>query len=224
LNQKAKLENTNLLVGIPVQAKNQFFYYNAMLGLGEAKGRYYKRHLVPFGEYTPFMSILGNLLKIFHLPLANMIDGPLQQKLITVNGDRVGILICYEIAFANIVRADLPAANFLVAISDDAWFGKSFAPAQHLQIAQFRARQSGREMLFCANNGITAIINAKGQITKALPQFVRGVLSGEIHARSGVTPWIYYGNLPILALLGILLLILILFRSKQPSLNLKQPQ
>jgi apolipoprotein N-acyltransferase len=105
-----------------------------------------------------------------------------------VNGFTIAPFICYEIAYANLVERIPTETDFLITVSNDAWFGESFAPAQHLQIAQFRALATQRSALVSTNDGITAIINEYGARIKTLPQFETAVLSGEIIARHGNTP------------------------------------
>ena len=93
------------------------------------------------------------------------------QKLFNIQGIKIAPYICYEVGFSRLVRSDLPRANILLTLSNDAWFGHSFAAWQHLQMAQMAALMSGRYMLFSTNNGVTAIINPKGQVLKKLPRF-----------------------------------------------------
>jgi apolipoprotein N-acyltransferase len=212
LDQRAKQHHSAVLLGIPVaQQANSFYFYNALITLGQGQGHYYKNHLVPFGEYIPFGGFMRGLVGLFNIPMSNMVSGRLEQKNLQVQGVALAPFICYEIAYANDLRAKLPQARWLVTVTDDAWFGDSLAPAQHLQIAQFRAIQAARPLLFNGNNGITALINSQGQIRRRLPQFKRAVLTVQLQPRVGETPWVWYGNGPILtlvALLGIVALIL----------------
>ena len=121
-----------LITGIPVQATDSFQYYNALIVLGNGTGKYYKRHLVPFGEFVPFESLFGNVFRILDIPMSNTIAGPTVQPNLVVANYKIGATICYEIAYAKAVLAVLPEAQLLLTVSDDAWFGDSFAPAQHL--------------------------------------------------------------------------------------------
>lgn len=190
IQDTAKTSGSTLLTGIPLSNVNGS-YNNGLIALGLHEGRYLKRHLVPFGEYVPLASLLRGLIHLFDLPMSDFEVGPLSQSLIRVKDIPINILICYEIAFEDLLRQDLPEAKLLVTISDDAWFGDSLAPSQHLQIAQFRALQSQRPVLFATNNGITAIINANGRIQRQLKPFIADVLSGQIITRAGTPPWLW---------------------------------
>ena len=99
----------------------------------------------------------------------------------------------------------LPAADMLINVSNDAWFGDSIAPHQHLQIAQMRSLESGRPMLRATNTGITAIIGPDGRIVARSRQFETEVLRGEIVPHSGSTPYIRFGNWPIIIICSLLL-------------------
>ncbi len=213
LNAQAKHFHSTLLTGIPIAKQDRF--YNGMLALGATHGQYLKRHLVPFGEYVPFGRELGKVIAFFDLPMSDFTPGPMKQPLIHLNKQlTIAPFICYEIAYSNLIDQDLPRANLLVVISDDAWFGHSIAAWQHLQIAQMQALSTGREILFGSNNGITALINAHGQVTATIPRFKQAVLSGRIQPLTGTTPWVWLGNIPIILLMIFLLLLGLLFRKR----------
>src|SRR5262249_21282378 len=151
--------------------------------LGEGSGYYNKRHLVPFGEYVPFENLLRGMMGVFNLPMSDIISGAAKQPDLKAKNIILAPFICYEIAYADILFHEATKANLLVLVSDDAWFGDSLAPAQHLEIAQFRSIQSGRDLLFASNDGITAIVDDKGEVIKQLPQFTRAVLVGDCQPR-----------------------------------------
>lgn len=198
-------QQSTLVTGIPI-FKNQTFY-NGMLALGNGRGEYLKRHLVPFGEYMPFRSLFLWLKNYVQMPMSDFDSGPMQQKLITANGYTIAGFICYEIAYPSLVLTGLPLGQILITISDDSWFGKSIAAAQHLEIAQMRALETGRYLLLSTNDGITAIIDPFGRIQSQAPRYQRYVLTGEIRAMNGSTPWVILGIYPILFLLCFLLLV-----------------
>lgn len=204
----AEYHHVSLFTGIPVQVPNSFSYYNALISLGKGRGHYYKRHLVPFGEYVPFANLLRGLMGFFSLPMSNLISGPEHQPDLKAKNIIIAPFICYEIAYADDLFREAPRSQVLLTISDDAWFGDSLAPAQHLEIGQFRAMQSGRDLLFSGNDGITAIVDDHGNIIQQMPQFIRGVLTGNFQPRFGETPWLYYGNNPIILLMLFVFLIL----------------
>ena len=113
--------------------------------------------------------------------------------------------ICYEIAFAQSLRRNAVDSGVLLTLSNDTWFGGSIGPHQHMQIAQMRALENGRWLLRATNNGITAIVNDRGQIQSQLPQFEAAVLRGEFQLMTGRTPYSYLGDLQVLvALLSLL--------------------
>lgn len=205
----AKQHHVSIITGIPVQVNDSFKYYNAMIGLGDGSGHYYKQHLVPFGEYVPMANLLRGFMRFFNLPMSDMIPGSTSQSDLKADNIVVDPFICYEIAYAQDLFRQASQSAVLLTISDDAWFGDSLAPAQHLQIGQFRALQSGRDLLFDGNNGITAIVNDKGKIINRIPQFVQGVLVGDFQPRTGKTPWLYIGNQPIILFMFIVLAILV---------------
>ena len=115
--------------------------------------------------------------------------------------------ICYEDAFgAEIIQA-LPDAAYLINASNDAWFGDSLAPYQHLQIARMRALETGRYLLRSTNTGISAIVGPKGELQARSPLMAVDVLKGEIQPMVGATPYVLLGNHAILALLLVSLMI-----------------
>lgn len=214
ISAEAKQHNVSLFTGIPVNVPNSFSYYNGMIALGEGSGHYYKRHLVPFGEYVPFAKLLRGLMGFLSLPMSDMLSGPANQPDLKAQNIILAPFICYEIAYDNQLLQLAPRANVLVTISDDAWFGNSLAPFQHLEIGQFRAIQSGRDMLFASNDGVTALVNEYGNVYKQIPQFKRLVLSGEFQPKVGMTPWLYYGNRPIILIMLLSLLFLAIWERR----------
>lgn len=205
LDRTAKQHHVALITGIPIQ--QGFDYYNALMVLGNGQGIYYKRHLVPFGEYVPLMNWLGGLLGFLNIPMSNFSAGPEQHAEVRADNLIIAPFICYEIIYAQTVLHELPKANVLVTISDDAWFGHSFAEAQHLQIGQLRALETGRYHLFTSNSGITAIIDPQGKITAIAPAFQTTVLTGTILSMTGATPIVRMGIIPIIILMALLLVI-----------------
>lgn len=193
----AKEKNANLLIGVPIEDKDR--YYNAAISLGiEPPQQYRKVHLVPFGEYMPLQGVLGWFYRNFQIPMSNFAPGDADQPLMKLNGQTIGISICYEDAFARDVHRALPDATLLVNISNDAWFGKSAAAEQHLQLAQMRALEQARPMVRANNTGITAVIDAKGRVTQRIDSFQPGILEATVQGAKGYTPYMVWGDLPIL--------------------------
>jgi apolipoprotein N-acyltransferase len=217
LSQQAKKYRAQLLVGIPEEADDSHFF-NALYLLGDKQGHYYKRQLVPFGEYLPFPRLLSWLLDLWQIPISTMLPGAIQQNALQMTNFSLAPFICYEIAYAKLVESIPAAIDFLVVVSNDAWFGESFAPAQHLQIVQFRALSTQRPALVSTNTGITAIIDAEGRIEKQLVQDTAAVLTGEIVGRQGRTPIMVIHSELIIGCL--VLLLIVAYRLRNFGFNL----
>lgn len=195
-------QGTHLLVGVPVLNLETSLYYNGAVVLGEKEySAYFKRHLVPFGEFLPFRTLLGPLLEFMEIPMSNFAPGSHRRPLVQVGDTPVGVSICYEDAFGSEVVQALPEAAYLVNMSNDAWFGDSLAPHQHLQIARMRALETGRPLLRATNTGISALIGARGEILAATGAFEETVLRGEIQPMSGSTPFVRTGNTAVVTLM-----------------------
>jgi len=104
------------------------------------------------------------------------------------------VAICYEDIFGEEVIEVLPEAEILLNVSNDAWFGESLAPDQHLQASQMRALETGRWMVRSTNTGVTAAIDERGRVVARLPWFVTGTLVQRVEPRSGTTPYVRWGN------------------------------
>ncbi len=193
--------NTTLITGVPDLSPNQQDYYNAIWATGDGFGLYYKRRLVPFGEYIPLASYVGPILDVFGMPMSAFKSGDSNQPVLQVGEWGIAPFICYEIVYAEQVRKMVRDSDFLITISNDAWFGSSIGPWQHLQIAQFRAKESGRYVIRATNTGITAFIDEQGQIVAQAPQFKQTTLTAEAKAFTGITPYVNWGYWPTLLLL-----------------------
>jgi len=194
----------DVLTGLPTGSLSGA-YYNSVISLGSAPSqRYHKVHLVPFGEYIPLKAVWSWVIQVLHIPLSDFARGDVKQIPLAIGGQRVAVNICYEDAFGEEIIRQLPEASVLVNVSNMAWFGDSFAPWQHAQMSQMRALETGRMMLRATNTGLTAIIDAKGRVLASLPVFTSGSLSGKIQGYAGSTPYVRWGNTPVLALWGVL--------------------
>lgn len=206
LGEKAEASDSTLILGIPVRTADDKGYYNAVITVGKDRGIYMKRHLVPFGEYTPLSHLLSNALQFMEIPMSETTAGNIDQRPFTVGNTKILPSICYEIAFPALTRSDDKSIGMLLVVTNDAWFGESSAEPQHLQMAAMRALEFGKPLLFASNDGITAIINQHGQIEKAIPQREAAVLNGTIQPMYGVTPWLTNGTDPIIIILICLLI------------------
>ena len=198
--------DTLFMSGIAYKDQKTKHYYNSVLLIDDAHRFYHKNQLVPFGEYLPFKSLLSNLLAFLNIPMSDFSAGAADMKLITTTTGTIGMSICYEDAYSSQMRATMPEANILVNVSNDAWFGDSIAPHQHLQIARMRAIENGRYLLRATNTGISAIINENGEIVGQSPQFQPHALHGKVSLLTGSTPYSRYGNTPLLIVMLLLLI------------------
>ena len=196
--QMAELD-TQLLVGILTYSVEHDQYRNTLLSLGNPQGHYHKRHLVPFGEYFPVPGFVREWMRLMNLPYETTMPGSLDQRPLMVKNVAIAPSICYEVAFGAEQLVFLPAAGLLVNVSNDAWFGDSIAPHQHLQMARMRALEAGRHMLRATNTGITALITPHGNVQATIPQFKPGVLTGVVRPQTGITPYVRTGNWPVVA-------------------------
>lgn len=150
-------------------------YYNALSGHGLAMGAQFKTRLVPFGEYVPLENWLRGVIDFFDLPLSVVIPGDSPQPL-TIGATPVAGLICYEIAYPALAWSRTADTRAIITVSNDAWFGDSIARDQHFQMARMRAIESGQPVIRATNDGITAVIDSRGQVTARLDDFAPGVL------------------------------------------------
>lgn len=222
LDKALAMNGTSLITGIIDYQYNNKTIYNALIGLGikdlgDTSGqyfyphsnRYFKHHLLPIGEFVPFEDILRPIAPLFDLPMSSFTRGNVRQPNMRANGLDLVPAICYEIIFPRQLKQNIfNSSDFILTVSNDAWFGTSSGPHQHMQIAQMRALEFGRPVLRATNNGVTAITDEKGQITSQLPQFEDGVLKQEVHLVSGLTPYLRFGDWPlwILSFLGLVFL------------------
>ena len=205
LADHARNMNGDILVGVPEYADNRD-YYNSVLSIGSGPLQTYRKyHLVPFGEFIPFKPLFGWIVKVLHIPLSDFTRGAAVQPLLRSAGQRIAMAVCYEDVFGEELIRQLPEATLLVNVSNDAWFGDTVAPWQHLQISQMRALETGRYMLRATNTGITAIIDQHGQVVKRAREFAATRLEGEAQGFTGATPYVRWGNWPMLGLVALLL-------------------
>jgi apolipoprotein N-acyltransferase len=203
----AKSSGSTLVLGQLRRDPRRDVYYNAVLALGNEPQWYAKRRLVPLSEFFPVPEFIRDWLQGMDLPYSGFEAGGDSQPALDAAGQKLGVTVCYEDAYASDQLAVLKSATLLVNVTNDAWFGDSTAAHQHLQISRMRALEAGRTMLRAANDGISAIIGPDGRITSTLPRFQPGVLTGSVQPRVGLTPYARVGNWPTIVFSCVVLLL-----------------
>jgi len=211
LAAEARKHNTDILLGTLYYENKKA--YNSIIKIGDGFGVYKKRHLVAFGEYIPFRQFLGWLDGLIVLPASDM-DKSDDAVVLEAAGEKFSSSICFEDAFGQEMADMLPDATLLVNISNDAWFGDSLAPHQHLEISRMRALELGRDLLRANNTGITAFIDYRGKVKRAAPQFKVTSLTDTVQPRTGSTPFVIWKNWAIVSLLLMTLFVARFFRKK----------
>ena len=189
-------------------------FSNRAIGLSPSNPtyRYDKSHLVPFGEFIP--PGFRWFVNAFSVPLSDFSRGSQNQPLFLINREGqiplfAAITICYEDVFggelASRLRNSKEPANLLINMTNLAWFGNSQAPTQQLRLSQLRSLETGLPALRATNTGITSAVGPDGKILAELPQFTQGILKTTIQTYSGTTPYVLWGNVPILSLSCLLL-------------------
>jgi len=203
----ARERGSDVVLGQLRQDPESRAVYNSILALGEAPQWYDKRRLVPFGEFFPVPPFVRQWMRLMSLPNSDISAGVDDQPALKVAGQLLGATICYEDAYGSQQLHVLREATLLVNVTNDAWFGDSTAPHQHLEISRMRALEAGRPLLRGANDGVTALIAADGNVIATIPQFEPGVLTGSVQPRTGLTPYARVGNWPVIVLCGLLIVI-----------------
>ncbi|HBV76164.1 MULTISPECIES: apolipoprotein N-acyltransferase [Vibrio] len=203
LDTAARQNNTTLITGV-ISQDSMGAYYNSILTLGDKKSapydydseiRYNKHHLLPFGEFVPFGDLLRPIAPFFNLPMSSFQRGSFIQPNLIAHGRHLLAALCYEIIFNEQVRQNITAdTDFILTLSNDAWFGHSIGPLQHMEIARMRALELGKPLIRATNNGVTAVTDYQGKIIKQVPQFQTEVLRAEVESTSGNTPYRTLGS------------------------------
>lgn len=207
LGVRAREKEVAIVSGVPFweRVNEQSTYYNSIFVIGDGHGLYHKQKLVPFGEYVPLEQMIRGLIPFFNLPMSSFTRGAADQPALEAGELLFSAYICYEIVYPELVRRNAQGRDFLITISNDAWFGRSWGPLQHFEMARMRALETGKYLLRGTNTGITAIIDHKGQVQGRIPSFQPGILNGVMYGTQGVTPYVQTGYWPVLGLAGLLL-------------------
>jgi apolipoprotein N-acyltransferase len=197
--------NTLIVLGKQNEPINNYRYGGA--------NRYQKHHLLPIGEFVPFADLLRPIAPLFNLPMSSFSRGDYTQANMVAGEYQLAPAICYEIAFPEQLRRSVTEdTDFLLTVSNDAWFGDSIGPQQHMEIARARAIELGRPLLRATNTGVTAAVDAYGNEIGRLPMFKAAVLRLDMQRVSGVTPFAFWGHWPVILSSVMVLLITLLLR------------
>ena len=187
---------------------------NSVLAItAEGRSIYSKRHLVPFGEYTPLLEYFRWLDKWIELPYDNVAKG-IGNGILELNDYKAQMTICYEGAFGSEMISALPEVKLLINVTHDGWFTGSFEPYQHMQIARMRSLEMGRYMVRSTTNGPAGIIDDKGKVIATAPIYSKKIITGEVQLRSGTTPYVRWGDWLMIILCGSILILGFLFKRK----------
>jgi apolipoprotein N-acyltransferase len=215
----AQRMKTHLLFGSPAydrKGRENFYYNSAFLVNPEGKmaGRYDKIHLVPFGEYAPLSGILGFTRDIIGA-MGDFQSGEEVRNLAIPQG-KLGVLICYEAVLPDLTRQFVDrGAQFLVNITNDAWFGRTAAPYQHISMAALRAVENRVPMARAANTGVSGFIHPSGRILQASDIFTKGILFDNIYIKNRWSFYTQFGDLFTYLCLGYTILFLIYIRYRR---------
>jgi apolipoprotein N-acyltransferase len=221
ISAHAKRNNGDILIGMIETEDNSGDYYNSMFSFGVSSEQIYRKfHLLPFGEFIPLKPVFGWIINMLKIPLTDFSRGELNQKPMRLAGQSVAVNICYEDAFGEELIYQLPQATLLANVSNDAWFGRSIGPHQHLQISQMRALETGRYMLRATNTGVSAIINERGVVLQQADVFTATALNGLVQGYTGATPYVRFGNSLVLGFVWLSLFICLMqiFRGTRKTL------
>jgi len=192
-----------LLLGILTSDEESGAIRNSMMAIGSSDVVYHKRHLLPFGEYFPVPDAVRSWLQSMGLPNRDIERGTDIQGMSQLGNILIAPSICYEDIFGSELLGYFPKANLLVNITNNAWFGKSFASEQHFQMSRMRAIETGRYLLRATNTSVTAIVGPNGNVRERAEPFKYSLLLGTYEPMIGSTPYIKYGNSLIVILMNL---------------------
>lgn len=233
LDKAAAFNNTAVITGIPDYQFDTKAVYNTLIVLGKKypdstdghynylhSNRYQKHQLLPIGEFVPFEDILRPLAPLFNLAMSSFSRGERVQNNLIANGLHILPAICYEIVFSSLVRDNFTEqSDLLFTVSNDAWFGDSHGPHQHMQIARMRALELQRPLIRVTNNGITGVYDPISQTEQTIPQFEANVLKTKVQLINGFSPFSKYGHSPIRILVLLLALAVLANNIKRALLS-----
>ncbi len=210
----ASKERAHVLIG--AIERHDTKYFNVVLNLDSDSSQVYRKsHLVPFGEFIPLKFIFQYIYTHYlNMPMNDLSRGSIRQEPMAIENQKIAFNICYEDVFGEEIIRALPSATILANVSNDAWYGRSIAAYQHLQFSQARAIETGRMVIRSTNTGATAIIDEHGVVKEILPTFTEGILEGYVQGFKNTTPYVFFGNWPVMTLCFIVLLGWVMRHSK----------
>lgn len=215
LRSRAQAANVQILTGVALREDTMAgrLYFNSIAAL-DGSVRYDKRHLVPFSEYYPGFSLLSALAKAIGMPMAQFSPGE-GDRVQTVNGQAVGMAVCYEIAFGHEMARVAERSDWLLVVSDDGWFYPSGMAAQHWQMVRLRARELGRSVVRVTNQGYTgvALPNGSAQVLAEPADPLQAHVTS-VQAHAGSTPYVRWHDMPLLGLMSFVLAFAIMRQRK----------
>lgn len=202
LTTHAKQNGGDIIVGLVEYDFDNNAYYNSALSFGNSPSQIYrKNHLVPFGEFIPLKRIFGWIYRDWlNMPLSDLSRGGNVQANMKIVGQKIAMNICYEDVFGEEIARNNKNSTLMINISNDAWYGQSYAADQHLQFSQARALENGRTMLRSTNTGATAAIDQHGYVLAHAPHDTQTTLDVTVQGFLGITPYQRWGNWPFILL------------------------
>lgn len=217
LYREARARGSAIILGI-VRTDESGRYYNSILSLDAEVGWYDKRHLVPFAEFFPVPGFVRSWLRMMSLPYSDFTRGADEQRPLSAAGLSIAPTVCYEDAYGSAQLGVLREATLLVNVTNDAWFGRSSARYQHLQISRMRAIEAGRYLLRAANDGVSAVIDPRGRTVARAREYRPAILRATIVPRAGLPPYAHVGNWPVV-LVAVLAALLAAWRGLRPAVQ-----
>ncbi|MGR9115479.1 MAG: apolipoprotein N-acyltransferase, partial [Gammaproteobacteria bacterium] len=218
LEKEAIEQKTDIIISLPMRSEQSGKNHNVVRVLGQTPGVYQKQHLLPFGEYLPLRPFSEYILNLVNIRLGHFIPGDSDQKLLVAAGYPFITSICYEDAFGSHNIGKLDEAAFLVNVTNDAWFGETIEPYQHMQIARMRALETGRYLLRATNTGVTAVVGPQGKMITQAPLFTSIAINGKIVPMGGMTPYARIGDRLQIYIIGFVLMALASIKIIKPMI------
>jgi apolipoprotein N-acyltransferase len=200
IQARARSRDGDVIMGVVRLGDNGVDYYNSIIALTGGVAFYDKRHLVMFAETFPVPPFVRSWLRLLNLPYSDFAPGSEHQAPLAAAGMRLAPSICYEDAFGSAQLDLVKRSDLLVNVTNDAWFGRSPARYQHLQISRMRALEAGRYLLRAGNDGVSAIIGPRGELLAVAPEYQSAVLRGTVVPRHGLPPYTRIGNWAVVCL------------------------